>query len=261
MAMQGNGAIPDTNRSECTGERAGPHARHSGMGRRSVLEVGMRRLFALLAMAGLMLIPAVPAFADEGDPGTVMIMKHACTEQPVKTEADFDAIVDQAAGDEITALALTVLACPTIVLADDEGNRTDGVAGPAVDFEFTVTDSNGDEQTLADAEFMAAKLCETDIERDANGDGEFSADVCLDISHYVFSDLAVGEITVRETTPPNGWKFGTMLLTPQALQAEGSDDAATGADYDAATATVTLDLAGDDDNDAMLHVYNFENSP
>jgi hypothetical protein len=179
----------------------------------------------------------------------------------VKTEADFDAIVDQAEGDEITALALTVLACPTIVLADDEGNRTGGVAGPAVDFEFTVTDSNGDEQTLADAEFMAAQLCETDIERDANGDGEFSADVCLDISHYVFTDLAVGEITVRETTPPNGWKFGTMLLTPQALQAEGSDDAATGADYDAATATVTLDLAGDDDNDAMLHVYNFENSP
>jgi hypothetical protein len=220
-----------------------------------------RRTLSLAAAGLLVLGSAVPVFAAQGDPGKVMIMKHACTEQPVKDEADFDAIVAQAEGDEITALALTVLACPTIVLADDEGGRTDGIAGPAVDFEFTVTDSKGDSQTLADAEFMAAKLCETDIERDANGDGEFSADVCLDISHYVFSNVAVGDVTVTETSPPNGWTFGTQLLTPKALQASGSDDAATGAEYDAATATVTLDLAGDSDNDAMLHIYNFEKSP
>jgi LPXTG-motif cell wall-anchored protein len=221
----------------------------------------MRRTLSLLAASGLLLFSALPAMAAEGDPGKVMIMKHACTEEPVRNEADFDAIVAKAEGDEITALALTVLACPTIVLADDEGDRTDGVAGPAVDFDFAVTDSNGDTQTLADAMFVAAKLCETDIERDANGDGEFSADVCLDISHYMFENVAVGEVTVEETTPPNGWKFGTQLLTPQALQAEGSDDAATGADYDAEEATVTLDLSGDADNDVMLHIYNFENSP
>ena len=221
----------------------------------------MRRLFALLAAAGLIAVMAVPTFAAEGDPGQVMIMKHACTEEPVKDQADFDAIVAKANGDEITALALTVLACPTIVLSGNEGDRTDGVAGPAVDFDFTLTDSNGDEQTLADAEFMAAKLCETDIERDANGDGTFSADVCLDISHYVFSNLPAGDVTVVETTPPNGWKFGTLLLTPQALQTAGSNDAATGADFDAASSTVTLDLAGDPDNNAMLHIYNFENSP
>ena len=91
--------------------------------------------------------------------------------------------------------------------------------------------------------------------------GEFSADVCLDISHYMFENVAVGEVTVEETTPPNGWKFGTQLLTPQALQADGSDDAATGADYDAEEANVMLDLSGDADNDVMLHIYNFENSP
>ena len=221
----------------------------------------MRRLFATLAGAGLLMLSAVPAFADGGHPGQLMIMKHACTEQPVKTQADFDAIVAQAEGDEVTALALTVLACPTIVLADDEGERTDGVAGPAVDFDFTVTDANGDSQTLDDAEFVAAKLCETDIERDANGDGEFSADVCLDISHYVFSNLAAGEVTVEETTPPNGWKFGTVLLTPQARQGGESNDAATGMEFDAESATVTLDLAGDADNTAMIHVYNFEDSP
>lgn len=191
-----------------------------------------------------------------------MIMKHACTEEPVKNQADFDAIVAKAEGDEITALALTVLACPTIVLTDDEGGFSDGIHGPAVDFDFTVTDSNGDKQTLADAEFMSAKLCESDIDRDANGDGNSTdPNVCLDISHYVFSNLAVGELTVEETSPPNGWKFGTMLLTPQALQAEGSQDAATGADFDAASSTVTLDLSGDADNDAMLHIYNFEKSP
>lgn len=221
----------------------------------------MRRSISLVAAAGLLALSAVPAFAAEGDPGKVMIMKHACTEQPVKDEADFDAIIDQADGDEITALALTVLACPTIVLSGDEDARTDGVAGPAVDFEFTLTDSKGDTQTLDDAMFVAAKLCETDIERDANGDGEFSADVCLDISHYMFENVAVGEVTVEETRAPNGWKFGTLLLTPQALQAKGSDDAATGADYEDGTAVVTLDLAADADNDAMLHIYNFEASP
>ena len=222
----------------------------------------MHRSLALLGAALLLLLSSVPAFAAEGDPGKVMIMKHACTEQPVRNEADFDAIVAQAEGDEITALALTVLACPTIVLTEDENGRTDGVAGPAVDFEFSLTDSNGDTQTLADAEFMAAKLCESDINRDANGDGNSEdPNVCLDISHYVFSNVAVGEVTVEETSPPNGWRFGTMLLTPQALQAEGSNDAQTNADYDADSATVTLDLSGDEDNDVMLHIYNFEDSP
>jgi hypothetical protein len=222
----------------------------------------MNRTILSAAAAGLLLLgSAIPALADEGDAGKLMIMKHACTEQPVKDQADFDAIVAQAGGDEVTALALTVLACPTIVLSDDEGGRTDGVAGPAVDFDFTVTDANGDTQTLADAEFVAAKLCETDIQRDANGDGEFSAEVCLDISHYMFDNLPAGEVTVEETMPPNGWKFGTLLLTPQALQASGSNDAATGASFDAGSSTVTLDLSGDADNDAMLHIYNFENSP
>ncbi|HUQ43897.1 MAG TPA: hypothetical protein VM451_05725 [Candidatus Limnocylindria bacterium] len=220
----------------------------------------MRRSFALVLAAGLLVAAAVPASAASGDAGTLMIMKHACTEQPIKNQADFDAIVAQANGDEITALALTVLACPTIVLTDDGDSITDGNAGTPVDFDFKVTDKNGDVQTLADAKFMAAKLCETDIDRDANGDGQKTDDVCLDISHYVFSDLAVGELTVKETTPPNGWKFGTMLLTPKALQATG-DDAGTGADFDASSSTVTLDLSGDDDNQAMLHIYNFEKSP
>jgi hypothetical protein len=220
-----------------------------------------RRIISIAAAGLLVLGAAVPAFAADGDPGKLMVMSHACTEKPVKNEADFKAIVDQAKGDEVTALALTVLACPTIVLAANEGDRTDGVAGPAVDFDFTLTDSNGDTQTLDDAEFVSAKLCETDIDRDANGDGKKTDDVCLDISHYMFSNVPAGKVTLKETSAPNGWMFGTMLLTPKSLQASGSDDAATGADYNARTATVTLDLAGDTDNSAMLHIYNFEKSP
>ncbi len=220
-----------------------------------------RRSFSLLAAGALLAISAAPVFAADEATETVMIMKHACTEADVRDQADFDAVAAPAEGDEITALALTVLACPTIVLAEDEDARTDGVAGPAVDFEFELTDSNGVTQTLADAEFMPAKLCESQIERDANGDGEFSPDVCLDISHYVFSNVALGEVEIVETSPPNGWKFGTILLTPAALQPEGSDDQATNADFDAETATITADLAGDQDTDLMLHVYNFEASP
>lgn len=221
----------------------------------------MRRSIALVAATGLLLVSAIPAFADTGDAGKLMIMKHACTEEPVKNQADFDAIVAKAEGDEVTALALTVLACPTIVLTADGDAQTDGVKNAPVDFDFSVTDSGGFKQTLADAEFISAKLCETDIDRDANGDGKKTADVCLDISHYMFTDLAPGEVTVVETSPPNGWKFGTLLLTPKVLQTSGSDDAATGADFDAASSTVTLDLAGDADNSAMIHIYNFEKSP
>ncbi|CAN5451244.1 hypothetical protein BH20CHL7_BH20CHL7_01210 [soil metagenome] len=222
----------------------------------------MRRTISLLLAAGLLAISVVPALAAEGDEGVLMIMKHACTEEPIKTQADFDAIVAKAEGDEITALGLTVLACPTIVLKADEGGFSDGIHGPAVNFKFTVTDSKGDKQTLADAEFMTQKLCESDLDRDLNGDGNSTdTTVCLDTSHYIFTNLAVGDVTVKETTPPNGWRFGTMLLTPQALQAEGSNDAASGATFTAKTSTVKLDLSGDSDNTVMLHIYNFEKSP
>ncbi len=221
----------------------------------------MRRLISLVAVAGMLLVSAAPTFAADGDPGKLMIMKHACTEKPVKNQADFDAIVAGAKGGEVTALALTVLACPTIVLTDNEAQFSDGIHGVGVDFDFSVTDSNGDTQTLSDAEFMSAKLCETDIDRDANGDGKKTADVCLDISNYIFTNLAVGDVTVKETTPPNGWKFGTVTLTPKVLQVSPSDDAATNMTFTAKTSTVKLDLSGDPDNQAMLHIYNFEKSP
>ena len=220
----------------------------------------MRRLFAVAAATGLLMLSALPALAAEGDPGVVMVMKHACSVEPIKNEADFKAVEAKANGDAVVSLALTVLACPAIVLPADGSSQTDGIKGSPVEFEFTVTDSNGDSQTLSDAKFVSQKLCETDIDRDANGDGAKTADVCLDTSHYMFSNLAVGEVTVEETTPPNGWKFGTLRLTPKVLQPSGND-AATGPEFSTATSTVTLDLSGDTDNTAMLHIYNFEKSP
>ncbi|MEP6638663.1 MAG: hypothetical protein ABJC39_04875 [Chloroflexota bacterium] len=220
----------------------------------------MRRTITLAAAVGLLLISAMPVFAASGDAGVVMVMKHACSESPIKSEADFKAVEAKAKGDAVLSLALTVLACPAIVLPADAASQTDGVHGTAVDFAFSVTDSSGDVQTLSDAKFVPMKLCETDIDRDANGDGAKTADVCLDVSHYEFSNLAVGKVTVKETTPPNGWRFGTLRLTPKALQPTGNDQA-TGARFNAGRSTVTLDLAGDSDNTAMLHIYNFENSP
>ncbi|MDP9222844.1 MAG: hypothetical protein M3P18_03135 [Actinomycetota bacterium] len=221
----------------------------------------MRQLPALAAAIALFLFSAVPALAADGDPGKVTIAKHACTEQPIKSQAEFDAVLATAKGDDVAGLADAIQACPTIVLPGNENDRSGGVAGPAVDFALTVTDSKGGKQTLADATFTAAKLCETDLDRDINGDGKKTAEVCLDISNYTFSNLAVGAVTIRETTPPNGWKFGTMLLTPKVLQPTGSDDSKTDAAFTAKTGTVTLDLAGDPDDQAMVHIYLFANSP
>lgn len=221
----------------------------------------MRKPLTFAAAVGLLLVSALPALAAPGDPGVVMVMKHACTEKPIKTEAAFAKVEAKAKGDDVVALALTVLACPAIVLPADASAQTDGIHGAAVEFGFSVKDADGNSQTLADATFVPAKLCETDADRDIDGDGTKSADVCLDISHYEFRNLPAGEIRVKETSSPNGWKFGTLRLTPQALQMPGSDDAATSAAFDASTSTVTLDLSGDADNTAMLHIYNFEDSP
>jgi hypothetical protein len=221
----------------------------------------MRTSLALATAICLVLLAALPTFAAEGDAGSVTIVKHACTEKSIKDPAEFDAIVAEANGDPVTELELTLLACPTIVLTANGDNRSDGAAGPTVDFALTVTDANGDSQTLADARFTPAKLCETDLDRDANGDGQKNADVCLDNSQYVFTDLAVGNVTIQETTPPNGWKFGSALLTPEALQPAGSEDSKTGATFDAKAATVKLDLAGDADNSALVHIFLFEDSP
>ncbi len=206
----------------------------------------------MLATAALVLVLAPTALAAGGgqDTVTVSIMKHACNPD-VENRSDFQAIVDGADGP-IAALAATVLACPTVVNPGDE--TTDGVKADAAAFSFELEDESGVQQMPANT--MAAKLCETDLGLDADGDGNISEDVCLDISHYSFEGVTNGRVTITETDPPSGSAFGELLFTP--TEVDGNNDAATLVSVDHGAGVIELDTTADEDGAVMLHVYNFE---
>ena len=184
----------------------------------------------------------------------VSIMKHLCGD--VATVAEFEAIEAAAAAanpeNPVAPLVATVLACPTIVVTGDI--PTDGaVTGGAVDFEFSVRDASGTQLLSEDGMFMQGALCETDVNLDADGDGQITNDVCLDVSHYSF-EVVDGVVIITETDAPAGHRFGTIRFTP------GSDDA------DALVGTITsveasgvivLDTRADEDDSVMVHAYNF----
>lgn len=217
----------------------------------------MKRLGLLLAALGLLGIGVAPVLADEGgtDTVTIMIMKHVCTEADISTPADFDAVEAAGAGEfgTPTGLVQTVLACPTTGLPGDA--PSDGIAAPRMDYGFTVTDSKGGSWTLADGTFEVGKLCEKDLELDANGDGEISTTVCLDISHYAISGVASGEVTVTENQPPSGFVHGTVRFTPDVIDGNNDADSLLGGRNDE---PIRLDTSNDEDGMVMLHVYNFE---
>ena len=212
-----------------------------------------RTILTLAAAFGLALAIAAPAAADAGEAIDIMVMKHACGAD-IKSEADFEAVEAKGGGNPVFALAQTVLACPTIANPGDE-QSAGAIAGEAAEFTFTVTDSAGTTVSSADAEFAPGKLCEADIQLDANGDGTIAADVCLDISHYMFSGLVSGEITVEETSPPSGFSYGTLRFTPTEL---GENNDAESLVSDVTDEPIRLDTSGDTDNSVMLHVYNFQ---
>ncbi|HEX7196061.1 MAG TPA: hypothetical protein VF364_04405 [Candidatus Limnocylindria bacterium] len=168
-------------------------------------------------LLGLTVMPVAAAASDE--PGTVIVMKHLCNAD-IQSEEDFVAVEDAGAGGEaggegtLPGLVATVLACPAIVTTADA--PTDGaIAAEPTDFDFTVTDAEGAEYSLsADGEFMQAALCESDIQLDADGNGEIAEDVCLDVSMYAFMPVAEGQVTVTETTAPGDSRFGTVRFTP-----------------------------------------------
>ncbi len=216
----------------------------------------MRKISALI-LTGLaaLAFTAAPAAAAQGDPVTIMVMKHAC-EPSVQSEADFKAVEAKGGGNPVFALANTVLACPTIANPGDT-QSAGAVAGKPTSFDFSVTDSAGTTVDLADAKFMPGKLCEADINLDANGDGTVAKDVCLDISHYEFTGLVSGEITVTEKSPPEGFTFGTFRFTPKELADNNDAQSLVGAMTDE---PIKLDTSGDSDNSVMLHVYNFQRS-
>jgi len=215
------------------------------------------RKFSGLILVGLVALAfsAAPVSAAQGDPVTIMVMKHACAAN-IQTEANFKAVEAKGGGNPVFALAQTVLACPAIANPGDT-QSPGAIAGKPADFSFSVTDSAGTTVRQADAKFTPAKLCESDIKLDANGDGKISADVCLDISHYEFSGLVSGEITVTEDSPPAGFRFGTIRFTPTELQANNDKESLTGS---MTQEPIKLDTSGDTDNMVMIHTYNFATS-
>jgi len=180
-----------------------------------------------------------------------MVMKHVCPAS-IQSQADFDAL---------GSFLMKVLTCPVITLPGDEGpaGALDAdssfynvhVPNGQASFNFSVSAANGS-STLGDAMFEPAKLCETDVNVDVNGDGMITDDVCVEVSNYVFGGVAQGDVTVHEMTPPSGFRFGALEFTP------GSGDDATLQGIDASSGTITLDTSSD--NSVMLHVYNFSNT-
>ena len=105
-----------------------------------------------------------------------------------------------------------VLACPAVVLSTD--TPTDGIGATPTDFDYTVTDGANTYSLSADGMLMAAKLCETDMDLDSDGDGTKSPDTCLDVSMYSFSPIAEGPATITQTTPVGDSRFDTIRYTP-----------------------------------------------
>jgi hypothetical protein len=197
----------------------------------------------------------------EGEQGAVMIMKHVCPDE-IQTAEQFDAL---------GGFLDKVLACPVITLPGDVG--PDGaldadddffdqfVEGGSTDFNFTAAASNGT-WDLTGADFMPAQVCEADVNADADGDGEISADVCIEVSHYAVDGVAEGNVTVTEAMPPSGFRFGDIEFTPN------SGDDATLVSIDPGAGVVALDTTLDDattgvgeagPRSVMIHVYNFAN--
>ena len=210
-----------------------------------------KALVSLVATAGMLALFTGSAAAAEGDEITVSVMSHYCSPD-IQSEADFKAVEAKGQGNPVAALAQTVLACPTGVNPGDAS--TNGVKTGPKDFSFTVEHSGGTADMPRNS--TAAKLCESDIKLDANGDGDVSKDVCLDISHYMFKSVTSGEVTVHETPDPD-FRFGTLRFTPPAIDKNNDEESLVSF----RDGVIRLDTADDADGMVMLHVYNFAGMP
>jgi hypothetical protein len=224
-----------------------------------------RTFLSLFSAMALMAVLAVPVAAEHGGEPTVIVMQHLCNED-IQSVADFEAVEAEGAGGQeggegtLPGLVATVLACPAVVLSGDA--PTEGsIAAEPQDFGYTVSDGETTIE-IGDAMFMAAKLCETDINLDADGSGSPDEDVCLDVSMYEFAGIAEGDVTVTQTAALEGTEFGTVRFTPAstdelALVSEGStlqlDSTA-----DTQVQDPPLPLAEYNDDVIVAHVYNFQ---
>ena len=230
----------------------------------------MRRILtATFGAAAVAALVAMPAAAAHGGEPTVIVMQHICNAD-IQSEADFVAVENEGAGGEpggegtLPGLVATVLACPAVVQPGD--TPTNGIAATPTSFDYTVADAEGASYVLsADGEFMAAKLCESDVSLDVDGDGDMDDTTCLDVSMYEFAPTAEGEVTITQTAPVGNSRFGTIRFTPGSTDEATEVSASNGVivldtTADEAVAENPLGLAEYNDDVATVHVYNFQNA-
>lgn len=225
-----------------------------------------RTITALMAGLAISALLVIPAFAATKP--TVMIMKHLCNAN-IQSVADFVAVENKGAGGKpggigtVPGLVATVLACPSIVRTADSYSPGAVASKTKANFNFTINDSAAMSGDLTTAEFMQGKLCEDKVGLDANGDGKISADTCLDVSNYAFSNVAEGAVTVTETTPPDGSRFGVIRFTPGSTDDKALTSAlsANPINLDSSKDTAAGDAFPEyADNVIMIHVYDFQNA-
>lgn len=189
----------------------------------------------------------------ETDGYTVMVMKHVCNPN-IKNIHDFEALEQGRA--PVAALANTVLNCPTTGLPGDAA-VAGTVAAPRTNYNFMVKGEKGSVDTLRNQQFVAHKLCESDLGLDVDGNGVVSAATCLDVSHYEFQNVQTetGKIDVREIQAPKGFQFGTVRFTPPVI--DGNNDQQSLLAIDSVKGLMKFDASNDTDKMLMLHVYNF----
>jgi hypothetical protein len=170
---------------------------------------------------------------QQPDTGEIMIMKHVCPAG--LTPAEFD---------QIATFGEKVFTCPVITLPGDEAaegarDARDLPDSPFPDgtgaFDFSVVAGTTSLTLADDGTFMPAPTTCPD------------SGACVEVSHYAFGSVPLGEVTVTETDPPAGYDFGRVLFTPD------SGDEATF--VSAENGVIVLDTSNDDS--VMLHVYNF----
>ena len=212
----------------------------------------------MLTLAFAVLGGASPAFAASTNGNTVEIdvMTHLC-KPSVKNLADFQALANGL--DPIAGFAQQVLACPTVVLPQNMP-VAGTVADPQSAYQYMVTDEHGVGRSLSSAMFSPEKLCESDINKDVNGDGTISSTTCLDTSEYHFNQLSLdnGRADVQESMPPQGYHYGTFLFTP--VQIDANNDRQSFLTTDDSKGVIKLDTSNDADKVITLHVYDFANS-
>ena len=206
-----------------------------------------KRLLLLLTVPAMLALSSAPVAAADGNV-TVSVMSHYCSSD-IRSESDFRAVEAKGGGNPVAALVQTVLACPTAVNPGDASS--DGIKSDPKDFSFSVRSSGN--TTRMPGNSAAAKLCESDVKLDANGDGRISGDVCLDISHYMFEPVQSGNVTVTEDPDPN-FRFGTLRFTPPVIDKNNDQQSLE----TFGGGTIRLNTANDADGKIMLHVYNFQ---